>query len=565
MATRYLIIGGAAAGPKTAAKIRRLDESAEITLIQKGSYMSMASCGYPYFIGGMFDEKEKLVCTPTGAPRNEAFFQNAKKVKARTNTEAININPEKKLVTVRSLATGETEDIPYDKLMLAVGASPIKPPIPGIDQENITTLHDINNALFIKEKVKSGNIKKAVIIGGGLIGIETAEAFALAGINVTVVEKLPYILPFLDPEMALTVQNHLHQKGARVITGVAAMGFLGDGKVTGVKLDNGEELEADFVVVSIGVKPNNELAKTAGLKLGVKGAISVNNFMQTSNPDIFAAGDCVEVTDLVTFNKIHWPMGDAANLQGRVAAQNMVLGNRTEYEGAVMTGICKVFDYAAGSVGLSETRARQEGYSNIMTAIHAAPDKPGFMGGKLIIIKLVADKSTGKLLGMQAAGPGDVSKRLAIGAMALHNCMHVHQLVNLDLPYAPPFSQALDGFITAVHVLENKLLNRMDGISSMELKDMLDKGEEKPFLLDVRGLDEFEQMRLDRGETLIPLGKLRNELDKLPQDKNALIVTWCKISLRGYEASCILRGNGYTNVKVLEGGLMSWPFQMTKK
>ncbi len=564
MATKYLIIGGAAAGPKTAAKIRRLDESADVTLIQKGSYMSMASCGYPYFIGGVFDEKEKLVCTPTGAPRDEAFFQNAKKVNARTNTEAINIDPGKKMVTVRSIATGQTEDLPYDKLMLAVGASPIKPPIPGIDQENITTLHDINNALFIKEKVKSGNIKKAVIIGGGLIGIETAEAFALAGINVTVVEKLPYILPFLDPEMAMIVQNHLRQKGARVITGVAATGFPGDGKVTGVKLDNGEELEADFVVVSIGVKPNNDLAKSAGLKLGVKGAICVNRFMQTSNPDIFAAGDCVEVTDLVTFNKIHWPMGDAANLQGRVAAQNMVLGNCAEYEGAVMTGICKVFDYTVGSVGLSESRARCEGYSDIITAIHAAPDKPGFMGGKLLIIKLVADKHTGKLLGMQAAGPGDVSKRLAIGAMAIHNCMHVHQLVNLDLPYAPPFSQALDGFITAVHVLENKLLGRMDGISSMELKDMLEKGEEKPFLLDVRGPDEFEQMRLDIGETLIPLGKLRKEIDKLPKDKDALIITWCKISLRGYEASCILRGHGYTNVRVLEGGLMAWPFKMKK-
>ncbi len=448
--------------------------------------------------------------------------------------------------------------------MLAVGASPIKPPIKGIDLENVTTLHDINNALFIKEKVKSNSIKKAVIIGGGLIGIETAEAFALAGIKVTVVEKLPYILPFLDPEMALIVQNHLHQKGARVITGVAATEFLGEGKVSGVKLDNGEALEADFVVVSIGVKPNNELAKTANLKLGVKGAICVNNFMQTSNHDIFAAGDCVEITDLVTFNKIHWPMGDAANLQGRVAAQNMVLGNRTEYPGAIMTGICKVFDYTVGSVGLSESRARAEGYSNIMTAIHAAPDKPGFMGGKLLIIKLVADKSTGKLLGMQAAGPGDVSKRLAIGAMALHNCMHVHQLVNLDLPYAPPFSQALDGFITAVHVLENKLLKRMDGISSMELKAIIENDEEKPFLLDVRGPDEYEQMRLDAGETLIPLGKLRQMTDKLPQDKDAPIITWCKISLRGYEASCILRGLGYTNVRVLEGGLMAWPFGLKK-
>ncbi|MCD4829073.1 MAG: FAD-dependent oxidoreductase [Candidatus Cloacimonetes bacterium] len=563
MAKRILVIGGAAAGPKTAAKARRLDETAEITLIQKGSYMSMASCGYPYYIGGVFDEREKLVCTPTGAPRDEVFFRNVKNVNARTNTEAIDIDPKRKLVTVRSLESGETEELPYDKLMLAVGASPIRPPIPGIDLDNVTTLHNIDDATFIKEKVKSGSVKQAVIIGGGLIGIETAEAFALAGIKVTVVEMLPYILPFLDPEMALIVQNHLWQKGATVLTGVAAEAFTGDDAVNGVRLSNGDVLPADFVVVSIGVKPNNDLAKKAGLKLGVKGAICVNRFMQTSDPDIFSAGDCVEVTDLVTYNKIHWPMGDAANLQGRVAAQNMIEGNRAEYEGAVMTGVCKVFDYSVGSVGLSETRARAEGYSDIITAIHAAPDKPGFMSGKLLIIKLVADRSTGRLLGMQAAGPGDVSKRLGVAAMALHNGMHVHQLVNLDLPYAPPFSQALDSFITAVHVLENKLLGRMTGISSLDFKAMLDRGE-KPFMLDARGADEYAQMRIGVGETLIPLGKLRGAKSQLPADTDALIITWCKISLRGYEAQCILRGMGYNNVLVLEGGLMAWPFGLQK-
>lgn len=330
-----------------------------------------------------------------------------------------------------------------------------------------------------------------------------------------------------------------------------------------LKLSDGRVLECDLAVVSIGVRPNSGLAKDAGIEIGQRGGISVNTFMQTSDPDIYAGGDCVEVTNLVTHNKSLWPMGDAANLQARVAAQNMVLGNNVNYEGMIGTGICKVFDYVAGSTGLSEKQAKRLGYSNIITAIQASPDKPGFMGAKPVIIKLVADKTTCRLLGMQAVGTGDVSKRVAIGAMAIHAKMHVYDIVNLDLPYAPPFSPAIDNFIIAGHVLQNKCLGRMTGISSLEVREKLDRGE-KPFILDVRNPEEFEEMRLGIGEKLIPLGKLRCNLDKLPQDKNAEIITYCKISLRGYEAACCLTSKGYTNVKVLEGGVVSWPFKREK-
>jgi rhodanese-related sulfurtransferase len=252
-------------------------------------------------------------------------------------------------------------------------------------------------------------------------------------------------------------------------------------------------------------------------------------------------------------------MGDAANLQGRVVAQNVVSGNLQEYEGVVGTGICKVFDFAAGSTGLSEKMAHAEGYTNIITAIHAAPDKPGFMGGKPMIIKVVADKTTGRFLGLQAVGTGDVSKRIAMAAVALHQRVCISSLVNLDLPYAPPFSSAIDSFICAIHVLENKWRRLMDGISSVQVKAKLDAGE-KPFLLDVRGPQEYEQMRLGVGEVLIPLGELRASLDRLPSDKDAEIIVYCKISLRGYEAACFLRGEGYTDVKVMEGGLVAWPY-----
>jgi rhodanese-related sulfurtransferase len=376
---------------------------------------------------------------------------------------------------------------------------------------------------------------------------------------------LDQVLPFLDWDMAKLVENHLVAKGVTVMTGTEVCGFTGnDGKVTGVELATGDTLDCELAVVSIGVQPNAQLAKDAGLRIGLAGGISVNRFMQTDDPDIYAAGDCTEVTNLITQNKQHWPMGDAANLQGRVVAQNVAFGNIQEYEGFVGTGICKVFDYCAGSAGLSEKMAVKEGYSNLITAVHAAPDKPGFMGGKPIIMKLLADKTTGKFLGLQAVGPGDVSKRISIGAMALHGRLCISHLVNLDLPYAPPFSPAIDNFIAGIHVLENKWRGYMTGISAVDVKKKID-AKEDVFLLDVRGQDEYDSMRLGLGETLIPLGKLRASMDKLPKEKNREIIVYCKISLRGYEASCFLLGQGYTNVKVMEGGLITWPFGPRKQ
>ena len=561
MAKKYVIIGGSAAGPKTASKIRRMDPEGEITMIQKGKYLSMASCGYPYFVGGVFDDPNMLITTPTGTQRDPGFFMNVKNIEAMTSTEVIAINKQEKIIRLKNLETQKESDLSYDKLFIATGANAIMPPLPGKDLEGVRTVQSMEDAIYLKDRLKRDDIKKAVIVGGGLIGIETCEALQLGGIDITVVEMLDQILAFLDWEMAKHVENHLKEKGGKVITGIGVTEFLGKGgKVTGVKLSDGRVLDCDLAVVSIGVRPNSKLAADSGLVIGQRGGIAVNTFMQTSDPDIYAGGDCVEVTNLVTHNKSHWPMGDAANLEGRVAAQNMVLGNNVEYQGMIGTGICKVFDYTAGSTGLSEKQAARLGYTNIITAIQAAPDKPSFMGGKPIIIKLVADKTTCKLLGMQAVGTGDVSKRLSIGAMAIHGQMHVYDIVNLDLPYAPPFSPAIDNFIMAGHVLQNKCLGRMAGISSLDVKAKLDAGE-KPYILDVRGPDEFDQLRLGIGETLIPLGQIRARMNELPSDKSTEIITFCKISLRGYEVACCLTGLGYTNVKVMEGGVIAWPFK----
>ncbi len=564
MGAKYLIIGGSAAGPKVAAKIRRLDQEAEVTIIQKGKYLSMASCGYPYFVGGVFDNPNSLISTPTGVPRDPGFFAKVKDIKAIIETEALSIDREAKTVLVKDLPSGKETALPYDKLILTTGASPVRPPIPGIDLDNIDTLQSMEDAMTLKDVAKNRKAKKAVVVGGGLIGIETCEAFQLAGIDITVVEMQDQILPFLDWEMAKLVENHMKTKGVKVITGQGVTKFHGEnGRVTGVEISGGEILPCDHVVFSIGVRPNTQLAIDAGLETGKSRGITVNRFMQTNDPDIYAAGDCVEVTNLITRNKQHFPMGDAANLQGRVVAQNAVLGNVEEYDGVIGTGICKVFDFTAGSTGLSEKMAQREGFQNIITAIHAAPDKPGFMGAAPVIIKMVAAKTTGKFLGMQAVGMGDVSKRLAMGAMALHGRMCISDMVNLDLPYAPPFSPAIDNLITAVHVIENKWRRNMTGISSVEVKAKVDAGE-NPFILDVRGPDEFEAMRLGIGETLIPLGALRSRAAELPADKSAEIITYCKISLRGYEGALILKGLGYTNVKVMEGGIIAWPFPREK-
>lgn len=562
---KIVIIGGSAAGPKTAAKARRLDEHAEIILLQKEKDLSMASCGYPYYVGGVFDDRNELISTPTGVIRDPKFFLSAKGIDARTETEVIDIDSQAHKVKCKNVQTGEINHIEYDKLVICTGAIPQIPPIPGTNLEGITTLQSMKDADFLRKVKDEKNIKKAVVIGGGLIGIETCEALQLAGIDITIVELLPQLLTFLDWELAKIVENHVRAKGANVITGNGVAEFLGEnGKLTGVKLANGTELPCELAVVAIGVKPNSALAKEAGLTIGKTGGISVNEFMQTSDPDIYAAGDCVETNNLITKEKVHAPMGDLANLQGRAAGENIILGNTVTFPGVLQTGICKVFDFSAGSTGLSEEMAKKLGYDTFETVINASPDKPGFMGAKLLISKMLADKKTGKVLGVQSVGPGDVSKQIATAAMALKGGFTVEDLINLDLPYAPPFSLAIDHFVATAHLMQNKLKGRLIGISPVEVHEKLSSQSDKPYFLDARGPDEFEEMRLGVGETLIPLGMIRKRLNELPQDKQAEIICYCKISLRGYEASLILQAHGWTNVKVLEGGVLGWPYPREK-
>jgi len=561
---RIVVIGGSAAGPKAAAKARRIDNDAEVIILQKDGDLSMASCGYPYYVGGYFDDRNMLLCTATGVTRDPQFYLNAKDIDARVHTEVTSIDRENHLVNYHNMFTDEAGTLEYDKLILAVGATPKMPPIPGVGLKGITTLHSMKDADFLRKIRDDKSIKKAAVIGGGLIGIEACEALQLAGIEITVIELLPQLLTFLDWELAKLVENHVREKAANIIIGNGIAAFLGEnGVLTGVKLQNGTELPCELAVVAIGVTPNTALAREAGLNIGERGGVEVNEYMQTSDPDIYAAGDCIETVNRITGRKVLAPYGDLANLQGRVAGENAASENCVTFPGTFQTGICKVFDYAAGSTGLSETMAKAVGYENIITVINASPDKPGFMEGLLIVSKLVVDKHTGRILGAQCVGPGNVSKQIAQWAMAIQGNLTVDDLVNADLPYAPPFSLAIDHCIATAHIMQNKMKNRFKGISTKEVKQKVDRGE-TPFVIDVRGPDEFEVMRLGIGETLIPLGALRKRFNELPDDKNKEIICYCKIALRGYEAQLAIEGAGWKNVKVMEGGIMAWPYVREK-
>jgi NADPH-dependent 2,4-dienoyl-CoA reductase/sulfur reductase-like enzyme/rhodanese-related sulfurtransferase len=563
MCKKIIVIGGSAAGPKAAAKARRVDQNAEIIILQKGPDLSMASCGYPYYVGGTFDNRNMLLSTPTGVVRDPAFYLNAKGIDAHVNAEVTQIDRTSKKLIYTDVNTKETKSIQYDKLIIATGSKPKLPPVPGIELAGITTLQSMKDADYLRKIRDEKKIRKAVVVGGGLIGLETFEALHLAGIEITIVELLPQLLTFLDFEMAKLVENHIKTKNANVITGNGVCEFIGeDGKLKAVKLSNGIELETELAVIAIGVTPNTELAEEAGIKIGKTGGIMVNEYMQTNDPDIYAAGDCVELTNLITEKNVLAPYGDLANLEGRVAGENAVIGNQVVFPGTIGTGICKIFNFHAGSTGITEKTAKDLNIDYI-SIINASPDKPGFMGGKLLVTKLLAEKTTGKIIGAQCIGPGDVSRQITTWSMAIQGGLSIEMMVNLDLPYAPPFSLAIDHSITTAHILQNKIKKRFKGITSKEVKEKI-KNKENVFLLDARGSDEYEQMRLGIGETLIPLGALRKRIKELPEDKEAEIICYCKISLRGYEAALVIESHGYTNVKVMEGGIMAWPYKRQK-
>lgn len=544
-----LIIGGTVAGPKAAGKIRRQNPKVKITLLTEEAYITSFMCGLLYFIGDVLkDQKELILREPT-------YLKKMFNIDVLLRHRATKIDTSKKEVKVVDLGSQQEKTFPYDKLVFATGASPVRPPIKGIEFQNIFTLRTIPDALQIKSA--AGQAQRAVVVGGGLIGLEVAENLAKRNIETTVVEKLDQILPPLDKDIALLVERHLREKGVNISTSDGVESFEGkrDGKVYIVNTGK-RKISADLVVLSIGVRPNVQLAKEAGIVLGPTGAIKVNERMETSNPDIYAVGDCAEVMNLVTGKPAWIPLATTAAKQARVAAINATGGNDT-FKGIVGTMVVKVFDLNIAKTGLSEKEALREGFET-MTAIAPGNDKS--LDSKEIMVKLIADKATGRLLGAQIIGQGNVDKRIDVTATALRFGATVEQLSKLDLAYAPQYGTAMDPLITAANVLRNKLAGETVGISAEQVRAKKEKREDF-ILLDVRSPREYQEAHIE-GCRHIPISELATRTGELDNQKE--IVTYCKGGLRAALAYRILKNAGFKDAKYMDGSLMAWPYELSK-
>lgn len=561
-ARKVVVIGGVACGPKAASRIKRLNPAAEVTIIEKGELLSYAGCGLPFYIAGEVDSHNELMATPTGVVRDTHFFKAVKDIDVRNHTLVERVDRQNKTVHAVRIDTGDPVAFPYDSLVLAVGSKYQVPPIEGTDLRGVHFLQTVEDAQKIRNR--SGKLagKNAVIIGAGLIGIEVTEAFKKQGLNITIIERLETAMgQLLDPEIAYHVHNELAANGVTLRLGETVTRISGDtdGRVKSVVTDAGE-FPADIVLIAVGVRPNTRLARDMGLEIGDLGGIKVDPHMRTSDPDIYAGGDCVENASLVNGAPIYAPMGSTANKHGRVIADN-ICGIPTVFRGILGTTICKIFNVNVARTGLSEVQAKNLGYDYI-TVLNPSPDKAHFIkDAKLIIIKFIVDKQTKRLIGVQIVGPGDAAKRMEIAVAHMTSGGTVDEIGHYDLAYAPPFSPAMDNMITTANIAENKLNGFCTAYTPYAVKEKMDRGDDF-ILLDVRSPEEYDQMRIeDPRIKLIPLGRLRQRLGELPQDKE--IVPFCKISLRGYEAQKILEGEGYTRVKFMDGGIVCWPFDKT--
>jgi len=557
MTLKVLIIGGVAAGPKTAARLRRLDSDAEITVIERQDLLSYAGCGLPYYIEDIIKDWYQLLGGDN--IRDAEFFKKQKGFTVLDQTEVKKINREKKKVTIEDLRTGEKRDLPYDKLVIATGASPFVPRMEGTGLNGVHRLYNPHQAQAIKKLVEK-ECGKVVVVGGGLIGIETCGAFKVHSCTTSVVEMMPTLVPnLLDEEMALLLENYLKSQGIEVITGSAVSKIIddGEGNVAAIETADGTRIDADVVIIAIGVRPNTKLAVEAGLEIGPTRAIAVNEYLQTSDPDIYAGGDCVECVHMLTGEKTFAPLGSTANKHGRVIADN-IAGMETEFPGVYGTAAFRVLDWNCGTTGLTEKKARELGY-DVVTTITPRYDFSSYIpGAKYTIIKLIADKKTCKVLGCQVVGEGDGIKRIDIIATALKFGSDLKGIADIDLGYAPAYSTAIDAIAHSANVLRNKIQGIARAVSPLQLKEMLDNGEDF-VLLDIRRRDEHEAGGFKDPQVLnIPLDELKERYTELPRDKP--IVTFCVIGVRAYIAQRVLNGLGFEKAKYLDGCIKACPY-----
>ncbi len=559
MIKRVVVIGAVAAGPRAASRLKRLCQEVEITLIDKDDLISYGACGIPYFISDEISDDLELRKTGFNLLRDEAFFRDAKGVNVLTKTLATKIDRQKKLVFIKDLETGKEEKIPYDKLVLTTGSSPFIPPIPGCDLDGVFAISNLHKAIEIKERIKSGKVEKVIIIGAGPIGLEMVESFVRTwNLNVTILEYFPQVLPrLIDPPLARIVEQHLREKGVKLVLNARVKEIVGkDGRVTGVITEDGK-YEADLVLMATGVRPNSDLAREAGLLVSpVTRGIVVNERLQTSDPDIYAGGDCVEVTNLITGKKAVFPLGSLANRHGRIIGTNLAGGTET-FRGAVGAFILKCFDLAIGGCGISYSVAKAEGF-DALYALHNQTERTHYYpGARPIFVEIVADRRDRRVLGFQAVGP------VTDGTMARINSLtgllqfkpRLEDIAYLELAYAPPFNTSLDPLNVVSMIAENLASGLFKSIEWDEVFKRLRENDRQTVFLDLRHLHEAKPcLEKYPGRWIhIPYDQVRHNIDKIPRDKDIILL--CNSSVRSYEAYRVLISKGFSRLYVPLGGL----------
>lgn len=560
MGTKIVIVGGVAAGPKAACRVKRLMQDAEVTIIDQDTLFSYGGCGIPYYVSGDVSDEAELRSTSFHMVRNEEFFEKAKGVTVMSGTRAMGIDRQAKTVAVQNVASGEDQEIPYDTLMIATGSRPFVLPIPGAELDGVFTISDLHKAIEIKDRIAKGKVGKAVVIGGGAIGLEMAEAFKdLWGVETSVVEFMPQVLPrIVDFPLASMLTKHMRDNEVDIFLGEGAEEILGEnGKVTGLRTAH-RTLEADIVIMAAGVRPRSEIAVDAGLQTSPMGAIVVNERMQTSDPSIYAAGDCVEVMHLVSGKKFYAPLGSLANKEGRVAGDNMA-GIPSTFKGAVGSFIMKAFDVCIGATGLSLEVALAEGF-DADVALTAPSDRAHFFPTEAIVcFQMVFDRRTRKVLGLQGFGPmGDgISARIDAAAAYITMGASIDDFGTLEMAYAPPFSAAIDSINAIAYVADNLCDGRLRKTSLDAFLSWMDDFSSEPdwLALDIRHPLEagpfVEKFGSDKW-LAIPYNEVRARFGELPADKKLIIL--CDAGTRSFEIQSFLNSVDRQNTLVLSGG-----------
>ncbi|MBN1456430.1 MAG: FAD-dependent oxidoreductase [Sedimentisphaerales bacterium] len=540
---KVLIVGGVAGGASAAARARRLNEEAEIVVFERGEYISFANCGLPYHIGEIIKDRKKLLVQTPEAMR-ERF-----NIDVRVNSEVISIDRKKKQVTVHDLAGGTEYNESYDALVLSPGAFPFVPPTEGGDSKRIFTLRNIPDMDAIKAVVDNDKPGRAVVIGGGFIGLEMAEVLAARGVEVAIVELAGQVFAPVDPEMAAPIHQELLLKGVDVQLNTSVEKFVEQGDKITAHLKNGRTIEASLVIMAIGVKPETALAKAAGLAIGERGGISVDEHMLTSDPNIYAVGDAVEVTDFVGGHKTLVPLAGPANRQGRIAADN-IFGKETTYKDTQGTAVCKIFDITAGATGMNERMLERSGAAFEKIYVHSSSNAGYYPGAAPMAFKLLFDPKNGKVLGTQIVGTKGVDKRIDVMAVAIRTGLTVHQLGDLELSYAPPYGSAKDPVNYAGFVASNVMEGLIENCHTEDIEKITDN----QLLVDVRTAGEFERGAIE-GTVNIPVDELRSRLGDIPKDKE--LIVYCQTGLRSYIACRVLSQNGF-KCRNLSGGYKTY-------